>query len=58
MLMAEASSIVIFNSTFSWCATKLGKKDTVVAPEKWVQSWKDPQYLIPSHWTKIDRQWT
>jgi hypothetical protein len=57
-IMSKANRIVISNSTFSWWAAYLSKKDTkIVAPEKWFRNRQDPIDLIPPTWSVIRNGW-
>lgn len=58
LLMSEAQSLVIANSTFSWWAGMLGnKKKTVIAPNKWFRNLKDPDELYPPAWHLMESDW-
>jgi hypothetical protein len=58
LLMSEAQSLVISNSTFSWWAGMLGnKKKTVIAPNKWFRNLKDPDELYPPAWHLMESDW-
>ncbi len=58
ILMSNADSIAISNSTFSWWAAKLASSDTkVFVPQKWFQGRPDPLDLIPNSWIKIKSDW-
>lgn len=56
-LMANATQLVLSNSTFSWWAAFLGNPSTVVAPTPWLDSPPSDFALIPySHWITLDKQ--
>jgi hypothetical protein len=58
MLMSNASSCIIANSTFSWWAANLGNTGkVVVCPSKWFMNSDDPLDLYPSNWIKIKSMW-
>ena len=58
MLMSKAKINVIANSTYSWWAAALNKKNnSVYAPRKWFKDLPDPQYLYPPEWTIVDSHW-
>ena len=58
LLMSEAQSLVISNSTFSWWAGMLGNKEkTVIAPRKWFRSMEDPDQLYPPVWHLMESDW-
>ena len=58
LLMSEAQSLVISNSTFSWWAGMLGnKKKTVIAPSKWFRNLEDPDQLYPPAWQLMKSDW-
>jgi hypothetical protein len=58
LLMSEAQSLVISNSTFSWWAGMLGNKEkTVIAPRKWFRSMEDPDQLYPPAWHLMESDW-
>lgn len=57
ILMSQASSIVISNSTFSWWSATVSSGAQVVAPSKWFKEMVDPEDLIPNHWIRIESQW-
>jgi hypothetical protein len=57
ILMSQASSIVISNSTFSWWSATVSSDAQVVAPSKWFKEMDDPEDLIPNHWIRVESQW-
>jgi glycosyltransferase involved in cell wall biosynthesis len=54
-LLRYGNGYVIGNSTYSWWAAMLSYNEnpTVVAPNPWFASLKDPAYLIPPTWVEM-----
>jgi hypothetical protein len=58
LLMAQASHIVISNSTYSWWAATFAPENAVIfAPTKWFELRDDPVDLLPNHWIKVPSEW-
>jgi hypothetical protein len=58
LLMAQASHIVISNSTYSWWAATFAPENAVIfAPTKWFELRDDPVDLLPNHWIKVRSEW-
>jgi hypothetical protein len=58
LLMAEAGSIVISNSTFGYWAGLISKSaQFVVAPTKWFKGQEDPEQLVPPEWDRVASRW-
>lgn len=58
LLMSEAHSIIIANSTFSWWAAYLGSNSReVIAPSPWYRANSIEDELIPVNWKLINSVW-
>jgi len=58
LLMAEAGSLVISNSTFGYWAGLVSKTaQLVVAPTKWFKVQEDPEHLVPPEWDRVASRW-
>lgn len=58
LLMAEAGSLVISNSTFGYWAGLVSKSaKLVVAPTKWFKGREDPEQLVPPEWDRVASRW-
>lgn len=58
LLMGEAGSLVISNSTFGYWAGLVSKTaQLVVAPTKWFKGQEDPEQLVPPEWDRVASQW-
>jgi hypothetical protein len=57
-LMRNGNYYIISNSTYSWWAASLSRRDStkVVAPEPWFSGQDSPIDLIPPHWKSLDRE--
>ena len=58
ILMSMCKNIIIANSTFSWWAAYLNKRNSkIVSPKNWFSN-IDVYDLLPEHWIKINnRKW-
>ena len=58
-LIANSSGVVMSNSTFSWWGAFIASKISgarIIAPTPWFTGLiEEPQYLIPNHWTVLER---
>ncbi len=57
ILMSQAKSLVISNSSFSWWAANVGSDKFVVAPHKWFRSGSDPHKLLRDDWLVTPSSW-
>jgi hypothetical protein len=58
LLMSYSSGIVTANSSFSWWAAATGKTmKHVVAPTPWFKGIKEPKFLIPDNWYRVESSW-
>jgi hypothetical protein len=58
LLMSEAPSIIIANSTFSWWAAYLGSNSReVIAPSPWYRANSIKDELIPVNWKLTNSVW-
>jgi hypothetical protein len=57
-IMANASNLVISNSSFSWWAATLGNSNkSVIYPNPWYRTIPTPADLCPSDWIAIASSW-
>ena len=58
-LIANSSGVVMSNSTFSWWGAFIANKISdakIIVPTPWFTGIiEEPQYLIPNHWTVLER---
>ena len=58
-LIANSSGVVMSNSTFSWWGAYIANKISdarIIAPTPWFTGKiEEPQFLIPNHWTVLER---
>jgi len=58
LIMAQSSSLIIANSTYSWWAAVLGNSEKhVVCPSKWFSHLEDPESLYPDKWIRVQSDW-
>lgn len=58
LLMSYSAGIVTANSSFSWWAAATGNTNKHIAtPSPWFKSIKEPEFLIPDSWHRVESYW-